>query len=342
MNRTLAKRLTLVLTAALALIVSTPREDHWRVIGPGGGGALFHPTVNPHDPRTALVSCDMTGNYIATDAGGRWHSFNLGGPVQFFLFDPIDPLVIYATAGALFRSADGDTTWARFFPSTVAKTTMGDDHASHTLHVTGGPRGDIGAMAIDPEDSRALYLVLDLALWTCADGGATWQKSADLPGPARRLWIDPRSSRADRTLYVAGPDAMYRRQAGGWRSPASGRVLAHSVTGRSPARSRSGTGDAAKERELEAPRRTPMLGGFIVGAIAGGVVVWKYRDSLRDYVKDNAGPTRERVDGLLRTVQQRSETLLDQAKEQLSSRLERTRDKVRARASAAGRGRPTE
>jgi hypothetical protein len=85
-----------------------------------------------------------------------------------------------------------------------------------------------------------------------------------------------------------------------------------------------------------------MLAGFLVGAIAGGVVVWKYRDFLRDYVKDNAGPTRERVDGLLRTVQQRSENLLDQAKEQLSSRLERTREKVRAGASEAGRGRPTE
>jgi len=85
-----------------------------------------------------------------------------------------------------------------------------------------------------------------------------------------------------------------------------------------------------------------MLGGFLVGAIAGGLVVWKYRDSLREYVKDNAGPAREKVDGLLRTVQQRSETLLDQAKEQLSSRLESTREKVRAGAPEAGRGRPTE
>ena len=77
-----------------------------------------------------------------------------------------------------------------------------------------------------------------------------------------------------------------------------------------------------------------MLGGFLVGAIAGGLVVWKYRDSLAEYVKGNAGPVREKVDGLLRTVQQRSETLLDQAKEQLSSRLESTREKVRAGASS--------
>ena len=85
-----------------------------------------------------------------------------------------------------------------------------------------------------------------------------------------------------------------------------------------------------------------MLAGFLVGAITGGLVVWKCRDSLREYVKGNTGPAREKVDGLLRTVQQKSETLLDQAKEQLSSRLESTREKVRAGAPEAGPGRPTE
>jgi hypothetical protein len=82
--------------------------------------------------------------------------------------------------------------------------------------------------------------------------------------------------------------------------------------------------------------------GLLVGAIAGGLVVWKYRDSLREYVRGNAGPARERVDGMLRTVQQTSETLLDQAKEQVSTRLESAREKVRAGASEAGRARPTE
>lgn len=85
-----------------------------------------------------------------------------------------------------------------------------------------------------------------------------------------------------------------------------------------------------------------MLGGFLVGAIAGGLMVWKYHDSLREYVKGNAGPAREKVDGLLQTVQQTSETLLDRAKGQVSSRLESAREKVRAGASEAGRGRPTE
>jgi hypothetical protein len=84
-----------------------------------------------------------------------------------------------------------------------------------------------------------------------------------------------------------------------------------------------------------------MLGRFLV-AIAGGMVVWKYRDSLREYVKGNSGPARERMDGLRRTVQEKSEILLDHAKEQLSSRLESAREKVRAGTPEEGRGTRTE
>ena len=37
-----------------------PRKA-WRVLGPGGGGAMFLPTVNPEDPDHVLLRCDMTG-----------------------------------------------------------------------------------------------------------------------------------------------------------------------------------------------------------------------------------------------------------------------------------------
>lgn len=70
--------------------------------------------------------------------------------------------------------------------------------------------------------------------------------------------------------------------------------------------------------------------GLLVRAIAGGVVVWKYRDFIGEYMKGNAGPAREKMDGILGTVQRKSETLLDRAKVQVSSRLENAREKVRA------------
>jgi len=40
-----------------------------------------------------------------------------------------------------------------------------------------------------------------------------------------------------------------------------------------------------------------MLGRLLVAAIAG-VVVWKYRDSIREYAQGNAGPAREKLDGM--------------------------------------------
>ena len=72
-----------------------------------------------------------------------------------------------------------------------------------------------------------------------------------------------------------------------------------------------------------------MLGRLMVAAIAG-LVAWKYRDSLSEYVKGNAGPLREKVDGLLLTTQKGSEALLDRTKEQISSRLESVRGKLNA------------
>ena len=79
-----------------------------------------------------------------------------------------------------------------------------------------------------------------------------------------------------------------------------------------------------------------MLGTLVIGAVAAGLA-WKYRDSIRDYVK-GAGPARERIDTLLGTVQEKSERLLDQAKDQVSSRIEKAREKVRARVSDESRG----
>jgi hypothetical protein len=119
--------LRLVLAATLALAASASGENGWRIISPSAGGALFHTTVSPHDPRTAVVSCDMTGNYLTTDAGSRWRTFNLGGPIRFLLFDPLDDRVMYASAGALFRSSDGGSTGARLLPDNVERITMGDD-----------------------------------------------------------------------------------------------------------------------------------------------------------------------------------------------------------------------
>src|SRR5262249_44021573 len=51
------------------LAFGAPRDPRRQIIGPGGGGSMFHPAVSPHDPRTVLVACDMTGNYVTYNGG---------------------------------------------------------------------------------------------------------------------------------------------------------------------------------------------------------------------------------------------------------------------------------
>src|SRR5438045_8868137 len=72
-----------------AAVCADSRPGNFRVVGPGGGGAMFHPTISPHDPNTALVSCDMTGSYITHDGGKSWRMFNLRRVVQCFVLDPL-------------------------------------------------------------------------------------------------------------------------------------------------------------------------------------------------------------------------------------------------------------
>src|SRR5215469_4367524 len=80
----------LLLTLSAGQLLRASRPGAFTVIGPGGGGAMFNPTISPHDPNTVLVSCDMTGAYITYDGGNNWRMFSLRSVILFVDFDPID------------------------------------------------------------------------------------------------------------------------------------------------------------------------------------------------------------------------------------------------------------
>ena len=87
------------------------RNDSWGFTGYGGGGAMFWPAVSPHDPDYVYVACDMTGSFVTYNGGVSWRMFSLQGPVRYFVFDQVDPDVVYAKSIALFKSTDRGNTW---------------------------------------------------------------------------------------------------------------------------------------------------------------------------------------------------------------------------------------
>jgi len=201
---------------ALITYAGAPRYDRWEVIGPGGGGGMFLPTISPLNTQDVLVSGDMTGCFISHDGGGSWRMFNLGDHAWFFVFDPLDASVIYAktapvpeqlqgdrpfSAPALFRSADSGRTWQ------VVRADSAE--------------GAITALAVDPADSSLLYAGFERGqasdLRLSRDRGKSWAQIAALPDGADKIVIDPRSPRQDRTVHVLGASSVAVRERGRWR-----------------------------------------------------------------------------------------------------------------------------
>jgi photosystem II stability/assembly factor-like uncharacterized protein len=193
---------------------SAERPGDFHVIGPGGGGAMFNPTISPHDANTVLVSCDMSGSYITHDGGRTWRMFNLRGVVNFFAFDPRDPKTMYAHATGLWRSVDGGENWNLVSPSpaSVQGVKMNSDHADEIILAPSDPVGEIAAMAIDPANSPVLYVTGGSkdkpVLFLSRDFGQTWQRQAELSGDVRRMWVDPHSSAESRVLFLAGSQSV--------------------------------------------------------------------------------------------------------------------------------------
>jgi photosystem II stability/assembly factor-like uncharacterized protein len=214
----------LALASFLALAGSgNVRPGNFQITGPGGGGAMFHPTISPHDVNTVLVACDMTGSYISHDGGQSWRMFNLRGVVRFFVFDPLDKKVIYAQADALWRSGDNGETWALVQPkpSSLKQIKMASDHADEDFIAEPNSLGTITAMAIDPSDSRVIYAAAGdkkkslSAFFVSRDSGATWSRQLDLPEFADKVWVNPHSPQTSRVILIAGSHFIIEKNSSG-------------------------------------------------------------------------------------------------------------------------------
>jgi photosystem II stability/assembly factor-like uncharacterized protein len=211
-----------------------PRLDAWRILGPGGGGTFYRPTVSPHDPDLVVETTDMTSGYVSTDGGEGWRLFSLGGSPLVFAFDPQAPPVIYAGNAALWRTEDAGRTWRLVFPSPERNTVRHDwsDHGD-TVYTTADPAYPSGrytrlhAVAVDPADTRRLLVALssrpigppgttpesETEVLESRDRGSTWACRATLgAGRVLALWIE-----RDGLARALGPGGAWEGSPAGWQ-----------------------------------------------------------------------------------------------------------------------------
>ncbi len=232
-NRQKVIRVALVSLIAFLFVAlgQSARLGSWAVLGPGGGGAQFTPTISPHSPSRVLVSCDMTGSYVSDDGGGSWRMFNLRGRTRFFEFDPSLPDTIYAQGIGLWRTTDAGTKWNLVYPvpASVTGISMPDDHSGERIVTATGPAAVITALAIDPADSRTLIAAFSpgramTQLRISSDHGESWTTLHEFSGRVRRIYIDPRSPADDRTIYAILANSVATREKRRWQEgpPAPG------------------------------------------------------------------------------------------------------------------------
>nr|MDD6335869.1 hypothetical protein [bacterium] len=172
------------------------QTSSWRILGPGGGGAQYIPTISPFDDNTVYVACDMTGTYLTHDGGASWRQINFHSRVQAAAFDPHTPGVLWAGATGLYVSRDNGDSWQLVFPAPdrVTGETNTGDHAFHRyLSTDNWPGGSIEAICIDPADTQTMVIGVNTAfvdrpgeyhlrLLCTQDGGKSWAGPFDAEG----------------------------------------------------------------------------------------------------------------------------------------------------------------
>ncbi|MBP7429857.1 MAG: hypothetical protein KBC05_10510 [Candidatus Hydrogenedentes bacterium] len=100
----------------LALNARAELPARWISRGPGGGGALFGPSISPHDPDDLFVSCDMGLAFRSADFGRSWETLDFrqltGHNRMTWVQYTSDPNVLYALSTYTpMKSTDGGHTW---------------------------------------------------------------------------------------------------------------------------------------------------------------------------------------------------------------------------------------
>ncbi|MBX7216893.1 MAG: hypothetical protein K1X90_07940 [Candidatus Kapabacteria bacterium] len=154
----------------IAPLLATAQPSQWNSAGIGGGGALFHSSINPHNKNEIFISCDMSEMFRTDNFGESWSVIdfrqlqggNVRGNVQF----TSDPKILYTIdsrndGGTPVKSTDGGTTW----------TPLADDPTE----------GDAYALFADPNNTNVVVMADYSHVYYSNNGGTSFVEKFSTP-----------------------------------------------------------------------------------------------------------------------------------------------------------------
>ncbi|MBS1910564.1 MAG: hypothetical protein JST22_01135 [Bacteroidetes bacterium] len=164
MNRLLPLRImTAICLFCIGAAALQAQPAQWQPVGPGGGGALFMPSISPHNASEVYVACDMSELFHSTNGGKLWNQldfrqFQSSGTIGRIEFTS-DPAILYSLsilndAAHPAKSTDGGATW-----HPLANDPTGNDAFN---------------LIADPTSTTRLLLTDYTTLYVSTDGGASF------------------------------------------------------------------------------------------------------------------------------------------------------------------------
>ena len=153
-------------------------KNGWRVVGPGGGGAQFHPAISFHDDRDMFIMCDMSGWYRSDNAGESFVQGSWGIYANAVVYDPTNPKRLWGCSTGLMRSDDGGILWRRMLPSPEHTTSERRNHftgeAILQYQAPDYPGGHVALMAVNPDNPRHITAIVGHGAYMMEDKLGLW------------------------------------------------------------------------------------------------------------------------------------------------------------------------
>ncbi len=165
-NTSLMRQIICFLSAFLFYFGANTQPSSWQPAGMGGGGALFAPSINPHQTDEIYVASDLTAMYHSNNFGESW------SVVPFYELTALNESQIQFTSNSDIRYA----IHSDFGPD-LRKPIKSTDGGQTWQPLASDPTdGDAWTLFADPNSTDRLLLSSYSQLFFSSNGGNSFQQ----------------------------------------------------------------------------------------------------------------------------------------------------------------------